>query len=571
MKPDVRNLLVAVGATVAAYAPFFSQISVPFSRDWTYFNALSLVVRSIVLHFRRFPLHNPWVCGGLDLLANPQTRIFSPMMLLDLAFTPQWANMMALVAYAVLGFVGMRKLLCHVGVSPGIALVGATLYINCSWFGLHFAEGHIAYGAMQLLPLMMYLGLRCGSREPRILLGLLAAVLLLDGQMYVVIFGAYLLLSCILFGLVPRAQLRAAFTQHPFELLAIVLAAGLLAVPKVLPVVSAIGDRRPSLDFYAIPRDLIAQVLFVPFHTNIEHPEGLTWNFHEFGCYLSPVALVLVLCGGLQPRAYWRRAWPFLLGAIFWFWVGSGWLQDFNPWWLVQKIPLLNNAHVQSRVLLLMFLFFVILVSLALTQLRARGTAAVVCVSLFLVVESFCVRTYPMQFTPQNDMNDVLPTRLITTRTFTTSTARAWWPGHYYQGAGTATCGEPSFLPGPIAHVNSDAYRGEAYALGETRGTAEVRRYTPGRITLHYALENPGTIELNTNALFGWRIDPAAGVTTGRGNELLRVEPAAREGTLRLRYWPPYMPLVFSAYAAGVILFGSLYWRARKSRVRSAA
>src|SRR5262245_59098519 len=98
MKPDVRNLLVAVGASLAAYAPFFSQISVPFSRDWTYFNAMSLVVRSIVLHFRRFPLHNPWVCGGLDLLANPQTRIFSPMMLLDLALTPQWANLMGLVA-----------------------------------------------------------------------------------------------------------------------------------------------------------------------------------------------------------------------------------------------------------------------------------------------------------------------------------------------------------------------------------------------------------------------------------------------------------------------------------------
>ena len=119
--------------------------------------------------------------------------------------------------------------------------------------------------------------------------------------------------------------------------------------------------------------------------------------------------------------------------------------------------------------------------------------------------------------------------------------------------------------------MGSDAYRGEAYLLGDARGTAQVRKYTPGRITLDYALENPSTIELNTNALFGWRIEPAAGVTSGRGNELLRVEPTAREGTLRLRYWPPYMPLVFSAYVAGAVLFGTLFWRARKSRVRSEA
>src|SRR6202022_3611728 len=104
--------------------------------------------------------HDPWCGGGLNVLANPQNRIFSPLLVLDLAFSPYWANLVGLVVYAFFGLWGMYRLVREFEIPPPAAALTAILFINGSWFGLHFAEGHIPYGSMQLLPWVLWAFLR---------------------------------------------------------------------------------------------------------------------------------------------------------------------------------------------------------------------------------------------------------------------------------------------------------------------------------------------------------------------------------------------------------------------------
>src|SRR5450432_979185 len=189
--------LAVMGAAVAAYATFLRRADLEFFNDWDYFNALSLVVRSSVLGYGRMPLHNPWVCGGMDLLANPQSRVFSPLLLADVVLPPQWANLAGLIAYSALGLLGMSLLLRRLGTSPGIAFAGGLLFINGEWFGLHYTDGHIPCGSMQLLPLLVYFAMTCGQRRSLLLLVLTLLLLLLDGGIYTIIF-AMLLLSTVL-------------------------------------------------------------------------------------------------------------------------------------------------------------------------------------------------------------------------------------------------------------------------------------------------------------------------------------------------------------------------------------
>ena len=130
--------VAAVVVALAAFAPFLPYLGKQFVNDWGYFNSLSLVVRSIVLEFRRFPGHNPWVCGGLDLLANPQNRVFSPLVVADLLLRPQWANLAGLVAYAVVGFIGARLLLAQLGARSVVAsasCVAAVVPRTRRWVG----------------------------------------------------------------------------------------------------------------------------------------------------------------------------------------------------------------------------------------------------------------------------------------------------------------------------------------------------------------------------------------------------------------------------------------------------
>jgi len=558
----------AVLAALVAFAIFLARACVgwSFTHDWVQFNALSLVVRSHVLSYRRFPVQNPWICGGLDILANPQNRVFSPLFLLDLAFPPQWANLLTLIVYAVVGFAGAYALLRDFELDRAVALVGAAMFINSGWFALHFTAGHIAYGSMQLLPLVLYLARHADRRREVALLGLVHALFLLDGGIYTFIFSLMMLATALAFGIVPRAVVRAAVLRAPGRLALVALAALLLATPKILPVVWEIGDRTPILDAVDMPGGLMVRALLLPFHQFSEPPGGsLPFLMHEYGCYLSIPGLLLVIAGGTAPRAYLRACAGLLGAALLWLWIGCGWWPAVNPWRLFQKLPLFNNAHVEPRVFLILYVFFVVLVARALQRLRARSAAAFAAVALLLVAESIAVRSYPMVVVPHENVR--APTALIHNDTIATTRDFAWEPPHYYDGVGAAGCYEVEFLPRFIKSASAPGYRGEAYPVDPGAGSVKLLHYTPGRITIAYDLKRPTPIELNTNALYGWRADPPASAkVTGRGTELLRVEPSALSGTVELRYWPGFMGLLFVAYAAGIALFAVLLGGLRLAR-----
>lgn len=555
--------MVAIGA----FAPFLPYLGMQFVNDWGYFNSLVLVVRSIVWEYGRFPLHNPWVCGGLDLLTNPQNRIFSPLMLLDLLFRPQWANVAGLMAYAALGFIGARLFLVQFGVSQLVATVGAILFLHGNWFGFHYTEGHIPFGTMQLLPWMAYLAMRCGSRRNFILLGLTVSVMLLDGGMYAFVFSILTIATLLVMGRIPLAELKAALLSRPFETAGVIVATGLLATPKMLPVLRALRDRGPELDFHSMSPELIKLALFSPFTSLFEQPANTSWRFHEFACYLSPLGLVLIFIGGTRPLQYWKRAWPLLLAALFWFWVGSGYWPEWNPWLAFQRVPLINNAHVQSRVLLIMFVFFVILVTLALERLRERHVVAFAVPALLLVVEAVIVHGKPMREIVRPE-NTRAPTTLIAGRQiqYTRETSFHEIPQHYYERLGSAKCYEPSFRPPSqvIHHLGGNGYCGEACLDDPNAGWVQITRHSPGRITLDFELQKHTSFDLNTNALYGWHVrDAAAAKLSGFGYERLKVEPSARKGKLRLYYRPTYLPWVFASLLAGIALFTALWIRSR--------
>ena len=561
-------IAVAVASVIAAYALYFPWADGPYFDDWSSFNSLSLVVRSNILHYGRFPVHNPWVCGGLDLMTNPQNRVFSPFLLADLVLPPQWANLCTLMIYGTVGFIGCFWLLTALGCGRGAALIGSILFVNGSWFALHYAEGHIPYGAMQLVPLMMFLGARLGNHRHLIALALAECLFLLDGAIYMFIFTLFMLATMLAIGMVPLTELKAA-VQRPWKLVLVVAAAALVASPKLWPVVANIASRQPEIDFYGMPLNLIAKALFYPFQTlSTPMAEYAPYYFHEYGCYLSVLGLALIVVVAVRSWSFARTHAKYVIAALFWFWIGSGRLSLFNPWHLEQWTPLLNNVHVQSRLLLFLFIFFVILVAKALNAVKSRTMFAVL--GTLLVAESLVVRNYPMTERPPH-FEDLPQSTLITNTTIATTVESAWTPQHYLRGnTGTAECYEPSFRPSQIRikSANHPDYRGEVYPLDSGAGVARLQSYTPGSIVIHYELTTPTRLELNTNALFGWRVVSGNATVQGRGAELLIVEPKDLGGIIELQYWPAAMPWLFMAFATGLALFTWQWQQARHMTVR---
>ncbi|MFO0747204.1 MAG: hypothetical protein U1F43_16295 [Myxococcota bacterium] len=564
--PGFARMTAAVTAVVAHLA-LLVQAGRGLGKDWGYFDSLSLVVRSNVFGYGSFPLHNPWACGGLDLLTNPQSRVFSPLMLADLALPPQLANLFGLMLYAFIGFIGALKLLEHLGVGRVAALIGAALWINASWFGLHFAEGHIAYGPMQLLPLVFYAVMRIGSRRHLLLLAAVFAWFLLDGAIYALIFATLAIILMLLLGLVPRREWKALVAGPRWPLVVIPLAALLVALPRIYPLVANVGARAPKLETYEMPWALLRAALFDPLQTYgpFEHKPRIPWRFHEYACYVSLLGLALVLVTAVVRRGFFKASWRFVVATAFWLWVGAGWFPAVNPWKLFQQIPFANNAHIQSRVFIVMLVFFVVLVAKALDAWRSKKLVFAVLGGL-LVVESAVVRIYPTTQL-ERDKHDAPGYDLIASTTIARTVGRTLGGPEFYLDSpdtGSAKCYEPSFTPTRIAVTDKQPPLPEASPLDTTRGSkVTLVAYTPGEIDLDYRLKRATPIVLNTNALWGWQVAEGSATLSGRGDELLQVTPADLSGHLHLTYAPPWVPWLVAAWLAGL---GALVITWRRTR-----
>lgn len=565
-----RVLAVLLTGLVIAFAAnavmlWKSQESLP--NDWRYFNSLSLVVRSAILHYKTLPVHNPWVCGGLDVFANPQNRIFSPFLFADLILAPQWANLCSLLVYGAFGFCGMKLALRLLGASQTASFLGAFLFINGSWFGLHFYTGHIPFGAIQMIPFGVVALLTLRNPLVVVASAVGSSFLVLDGGIYAVAFTALLCGSCLV--LIPRSRidLRKSIHENPRIWLASFLAGILLTAPKTVPAVMALFGRHPKLDFTVMTGREVAQALFNPSMTLWDDFQEGVWTagFQEFGCYLTLTGIALIALRCVTNPELSKKILPYLLGMLFWFWVASGWLPGVNPWNLFHKIPIANNLHIQSRAFIIMYFFFIVAVAMAWDSLQrfrvlSAGTL-IVLLTEALLVRNLTAAAPLIKREPVPDRNT-----FITSETLETTIPYADSPTHYLgsKNTGTSQCYEPAFESKWITNSQDHAYRGTAWIEPAGSGKVKLTGFTPGRISLEYdAMPAGAKVVFNANALFGWMVEQGHGSIYGRGSELLVFEPAAEsKGSAILVYRPAYLPVMGAMFVLGLLLAAFLVLKA---------
>lgn len=552
--------------------------------DWGYFNGLSLVVRSSVLHYGLFPLHNPWVGGGLDIVANPQSRVFSPLILLDILFPPHYANLLSLVVLSVAGVYGFYRLLLFLGISPSVSLFGSFLFVHGTYFSLHFSVGHIPFGAFQLSGLALYFILRIREFRFKVYYALLNAFFLLNGAVYAFIFTQILFLStlALTYSASDWKNFLSAMARQWKGILIIIAALVCLTAPKTLSFLMVFGHGEPNVDdFLSLPVNVLANVFFNPFQWyGLDIPGFyIKGSFYEGGAYLGIMGLMAIVAAAVavRSRAYWR----FFLLMIFFFWLGSGWLGRANLWHLKQFIPLANNVHIQSRLFVFVFLFFVILLCFALKYWKRRWPAVLYYLLIgFFIAESVFVSVYPYMKVLQSKQlqypSEIL-WGLIDSHTIEETLPGSRPPKnsgysglgfdflHYFnKNKGSVMTYEPFHKPGNLLSVTDNDYKGEVY-VSRKKGTAEMIRFVPGEIHIRYALDSPSDIVVNTNFLGGWKaVNARIKVFSSRG--LLAFTPADLKGEVVLRYRPAYLYFVVPLFVAGILLFVFLFTRIKTTR-----
>ncbi len=521
----VEPLLVA--ASSVAFGFLFSYPLWPHWRDfntfwdWDFIRVLAWVPWKTVTSFHQFPVWNPYLCGGIPMLGDPQASFFTPLFLLHLIFGPIAGLHLEIPVHLAIGWAGGYVLARVLRLGTLAAITCATIFPSSSWLFLHITVGHHIFLPATYWPWVLAAALIALERRRLAMAsvaGLLMALIFLEGAPYQESYAVLLVAAILLpIGLVRRE----AWPIVVFGTI-LIFAAGFAAV-KLIPTYAFIGQHsRPAYWREHVLPIHIAIALFDR-HQDWNHYGIADWGFFEAGAYLSPFFFVLVLIGAIARR---REAWPWMLAGAIMIGLALGNFAPFAPWALLRHLPVYSSERVAIRLLVPFILCASVLAAYGVDFLAAiRPPWIALMAGLVLgagTVDSLMVgphnliaiQTYgepPVPAAPS-----FIQFRNPDDNEFTLKMLR-----FNQANIGMLHCYEFTDIPTNAVGYNESTYEGEQHLTG--RGDVRLLRWTPNALTYEVDAPGPTTVVINQNFDRGWRLVRGSGRVLSRDG-LLTIE-----------------------------------------------
>ena len=531
--PVFRLGVFAVIALCAAWRPLGEAGAMNAFRDSHLVHTYEEVAVRSVLDHGEVPLWNPWSCGGMYALGNPQTRFASPTFLLSLAMGARRAEPFILFLFLLLGMEGMfrfARLRAGSALGPFLA---APFFALGGYGAVSWTLGWMVFlCGFLLVPWALYGTARLARGDARGAVPLIASVATMLGTG-----GSYPLALTAVFagleavrGLIPRLRRPGAALRSTGLLVAAALfAVGVLAV-RLWPVMETLGAAprvmagRPG---HGLPE--ILMMLFTP----APGARGTQAIFQ-----VGPVVALFAALALLR----WRKGLAPLLLFGFAVWCATGYAGE-SPYTWLRHLPVFETLRYPERFLFPGTVYLVEAAAIGLSTLLAlsakkRLTPFVVC-ALALVGWGYAV--YSFEVLSRRSELGPMPVRVE--QDFAQARGNRWIAGHFpFFNRGSINCGEayPVWM--------SPALRGdlprEEYLEDPTAGTVRRAHWSPNRLVLEAELSRPTFVRVNQNWHPGWRT--SVGEVVARDG-LLGVSLPAGRHPVELQFRPR------SALAGGLV------------------
>ncbi|MGC8639285.1 MAG: hypothetical protein ACP5XB_05325 [Isosphaeraceae bacterium] len=609
-----------------------------FDWDLFFFHATS-TYRGIV-EFGEPPLWNPWYRGGFPMIGNPQVPSPGPWFVLDLLAGPIVAIKLKIVGHYLLGLASMYWCCRQMSLSRLASSYAAGTFVFSTWLALHLHSGHLWVLTAVYIPLAVGLLYRARTRWNQASYGgLVLAVMILEGGSahIVTLLGITLSILALAWSIEQRSLRPIAALALLLASGIGLSAVKMLPCVKLLreyPRYTWIGGAywdapRPGLDKTVPsagtrrsgenstiesvasanrpdeahpsgsrlnqnklntwkrppnpaggPRQRLqsALAIFVKSFLGREQRSNKfylpiqTWGWHEYGFYIGPLAVLLAAGSPLLVR----KAWPWMIVALFCLLVSPGNFARFAPWTLMHHLPVLSNMRNPTRFLIPGVFAACILCGLTLDAaqhwLRAKfaGSAGKIEIALALVVSAALVDSLLMGRAslagvfdqPAPSIEPRLPT-IVTIEGQTEHTTEAMLANYC-----VLSSDEVIGFPIRVAAREQADYRGEVYFVADGADDAtgddrvQVERWSPNSVRVRVTTDSPGVVVLNRNWESPWTADSPRKSMAYRGLIAARVEPGTH--TIQFRYRPAivYLGLTISVLSLLAVL-GSLFLQSR--------
>jgi hypothetical protein len=526
----------------------------PANGDWDMFTQLRWVPYYTITHFHQLPFWNPYKCGGMGMLSNPESSVISPFLIPYLLIGQHAGLYIEILVHLAMAISGGYVLARAIGLGRIAALVSAVVFPSSSWLYLHLSLGHLNFLPALYIPWIAALFMISIARRkllPAAIGGLLCAFTLTEGNytfLYTAIIIGSLSLALALLDLsiwpAISGLVIGLFGLGFSALKLIPMSQQLTIYPKVAFGLENITVRKISVFLFSREQDLY-------------HPSGAEFLFAEYGAYISAFFVVLAVTGVISRPV---KTLPWVVPAVIFFLFARGFTGDHSAVFLIRLLPLSASAGLTGRYLI-PFVFCVGVIAAIgadylVSNFGSWGRWTAVGFIVLGITDSWLVGPPNLRYLFHGDIAPVAPS----------SEFRQYWVGNpgiqteiAQANMGSVNCqgyGYNDIPENPLGY-NQTGYRGEYYLLGP--GQVNQTLWTPNRLRYEVSVSVPSSLVVNQNYYPGWRLRSGNGeLYVQNGLIAVRIPPGRNQ--IELVYAPEHILLAFALTMAALAAL-ILIWR----------
>ncbi|MDD9934954.1 MAG: hypothetical protein OXT09_15190 [Myxococcales bacterium] len=560
--------LAALALALVQWWPALRKLDATGFGDWQMVHHNWEAGRVALLRHGEWPLWDPYHCGGVTILGNPESQLYSPLFLLALPLGTTLAIKLFLVlhiAAALLGVYLWGRLDYDLPRVPALAAAVTWALSGCfAWDG---AGGHATFLPFAFAPWI----LMCFERARESVAFLVATALLItlalfEGGTYPVPYFAVLLGFEVL-----RRMVTGPERSSPLVAAAAIGAlVALCGAVRLIPIALSLGDTPRTVESTdaLLPAELL-EILTTREHGWFWKPHPYVWP--EYGSYIGWAAVGLGALGLLAALGRGRR--HLIAGVLLFALLTAGNLGALYPWPLLHQLPVFDSLRVPSRFAILLTLYVAILAAHGLAWLLARlpEHRAVTTLALVCVLAHTADLVHATQPIASLWRDPPITQQPPAKRFHQVSVSGVDYPKLFasfpQRNVGSGAC----YVGGMNWQVSPHIWHGDKAQARLARGKGRLLAIerTPHRITIGVELDEPATVVINQNHAPGFSAS-AGEMFEHRGRLAVAVPAGDRQLEVVYRpYW--FLPSAVVS-AVGLLLSVALIWRARRrSRGTSAA
>jgi hypothetical protein len=541
-----------------AWPQFKFTGGIPGDTDHDVFMQLRWVVYYTIAHFHQFPFWNPYKCGGMSMIGNPEGAVVTPFVLPYLLFGVPSGVILEVFLHLAIMFAGGYVLGRQLGLRPLACIALAAIFPSSSWLSIHIARGHLNFLSIAYVPWVLALLLvSCRTRRwfPALLGGLFFALTLTEGN-YGFVFTAMLT------GLLTVAVAVSSRSVRPVVAALLIGVFGLaFSSIKLIPTAEL-------LSIY--PRDFGVSwqswwsVLVSLFSRSqdISHPMLASFFFSEYAGYISAPFAVLALIGAV---ANWRKAIPWVSGVLIFLLLFRG---DTNPYALIvwmRELPLGGNIGLCGRWVIPLVFCVAVLAALGVETLCDRPAVWGRRLALIMVtvgmIDAWLVCSPNYRYLFQAPYK--APPGLETFRQFQNASPGGMVAANL-NNMGAVNCGCCGYyIPhDAVRGYNQSGYSGEYYLVSS--GDVKQTAWTPNSLAYEVSVPAATSLVINQNMYPGWRVARGNGeIYSADGRLAVRLPSGTQQ--IVITYRPTHILWAYLLTFLAAVALASVWFIEKKS------